>query len=228
MDATKMTCAKFDGVGYLQSPFIDCGLSNKQLMYSTYLHIPRQSGVVDTVPLFIHDNKLLDMGVDLLNGDSLMDELVHVVGRIKTRRDVDPETQQRHLRIFIHVDMIEFASEFTDENNRCEITGYICKPVTYRKTPYGKEITDMWLAVNHVNQGISRSSAYIPMILWNALAVKFANAEVGQKMEIVGRFQSRIYTKDNEDHTVFEVSVSKAICLDDELNELSDDSTESN
>ena len=87
---------------------------------------------------------------------------------------------------------------------------FICKKPVYRTTPFGREITDMLVAVNR-NYG---KSDYIPCIAWGRNAKFAGNLEVGDNIELWGRIQSRIYIKrdengEAEERTAYEVSLSK-------------------
>ena len=108
-----------------------------------------------------------------------------------------------------------FAKEITqaDEEealNEIYLNGYICKPVVYRVTPFGREIADILLAVNRAYN----KSDYIPCIAWGRNARFAKHLEVGQNVKIWGRMQSREYQKKLSEtevvtKTAFEVSVNR-------------------
>ena len=104
-----------------------------------------------------------------------------------------------------------------DENpNTIRLTGAICKPPSFRTTPFGREIADLMLAVNRA----FGKSDYIPCIAWGRTARYAASLNVGDKLEVQGRFQSREYQKQLPDGTVinrmaYEVSLSRLTCLKD-------------
>ena len=92
--------------------------------------------------------------------------------------------------------------------NEVVLVGYICKAPIYRQTPFGREIADVLLAVNRAYN----KSDYIPTIAWGRNARFCQNLEVGTKVKVVGRVQSRMYEKKHDDGTVenrvaYEVSV---------------------
>jgi len=92
--------------------------------------------------------------------------------------------------------------------NEVVLVGYICKKPIYRQTPFGREIADVLLAVNRAYN----KSDYIPTIAWGRNARFCQNLEVGTKVRLIGRVQSRMYEKKHEDGTVenrvaYEVSV---------------------
>ena len=105
-------------------------------------------------------------------------------------------------------------------SNEVTLNGYICKKPIYRKTPFGREISDILLAVNRAYN----KSDYIPCIAWGRNARFCENMEVGTAVKIIGRVQSRTYEKKFEDGTVetriaYEVSVaSLEICNEDDDN----------
>jgi single-stranded DNA-binding protein len=94
--------------------------------------------------------------------------------------------------------------------NTILLDGYICKPPIYRKTPLGREIADILLAVNRPYG----KSDYIPCICWGRNARYAAGFEVGVHIQVLGRIQSREYIKkiseyETEKRVAYEVSVSK-------------------
>lgn len=93
-----------------------------------------------------------------------------------------------------------------DENN-VTLAGVLCRPPVYRRTPLGREICDLTLAVN---RRYGRAD-YLPCITWGAIARTCAALEVGTPLRMEGRFQSRVYAKTVEEETVhrtaYEVSV---------------------
>lgn len=105
--------------------------------------------------------------------------------------------------------------DFTDDDkvlslNDANLEGFICKNPIYRKTPLGREIADILVAVNRTYN----RSDYIPCILWGRNAKYCENLKVGTKVNVEGRIQSRTYEKKLEDGEIqkrvaYEVSVSK-------------------
>ena len=93
--------------------------------------------------------------------------------------------------------------------NQIFLNGFICKAPIYRKTPFGREISDILVAVNRAYN----KSDYIPCIAWGRNARYMANLEVGANIKVWGRVQSRIYQKrvgeEVEERVAYEVSVSK-------------------
>jgi len=97
------------------------------------------------------------------------------------------------------------------------LTGYICKKPIYRKTPFGREIADILLAVNRAYN----KSDYIPCIAWGRNARFFENIAVGTEVKIAGRVQSRTYEKkisedQVEKRVAYEVSIGSLEVIDKE------------
>ena len=104
--------------------------------------------------------------------------------------------------------------------NEVILIGYICKKPIYRQTPFGREISDLLLAVNRAYN----KSDYIPCIAWGRNARFCQNLEVGSQVKIVGRVQSRMYEKKHEDGTVenrvaYEVSVGSLEVIEEKSDE---------
>ena len=101
--------------------------------------------------------------------------------------------------------------------NEVVLVGFICKKPIYRQTPFGREISDILLAVNRAYN----KSDYIPCIAWGRNARFCQNLEVGTQVKVVGRVQSRMYEKKHEDGTVenrvaYEVSVGSLEIIEEE------------
>ena len=106
--------------------------------------------------------------------------------------------------------------EYEGDANTVYLRGTLCKPPSYRTTPFGREISDIMLAVNR-RYG---KSSYIPCIIWGRNARFMTNFDVGTEIEIFGRFQSREYEKVlsaehnlSETRTVYEISVHRVNIL---------------
>ena len=100
--------------------------------------------------------------------------------------------------------------EDAKEENRIELDAFICKTPTYRKTPKGKEITDLCVAVNRPNG----QSDYIPCIVWGRIGKWVEKLPIGSNLKLRGRLQSRDYTKwlnetEYEVRRAYEVSVGE-------------------
>ena len=121
------------------------------------------------------------------------------------------ENDKKRLVLSVFPSRIEPVDEEKYWNmNSIALQGFICKPVVYRKTPLGREVADMMIAVNR----LYGKSDYIPCIAWGRNARWASGFELGNELKIWGRIQSREYVKklsdeESEKRTAYEVSVSK-------------------
>lgn len=185
--------------------------------YNFDLSVPRLSGNADLIPITISERLLT-------NKDIEMDSKVTVIGQFRSYNSYDNDRNRLILTVFAKD--ITFAEDQENDvkvgkdivSNEVVLNGYICKKPIYRKTPFGREISDILLAVNRAYN----KSDYIPCIAWGRNARFCENMEVGTAVKIIGRVQSRTYEKKHEDGTVetrvaYEVSVaSLEICNEDD------------
>jgi len=171
--------------------------------YLVDVAVKRMSETIDYLPLLISEY-LIDVNTNHIG------EIIHVTGQFRSYNR--HEELKNRLVLSVFVLEIEFIEEETEEmkSNQILLDGYICKDPIYRKTPLGREIADLLVAVNR-SYG---KSDYIPCICWGRNARFAARFEVGVHVQIWGRIQSREYVKRlNEDEvekrTAYEVSVSK-------------------
>lgn len=167
--------------------------------YKFYLQVPRLSGTVDTLPV-ITEASILD-AVDLSGG-----EMLKVTGQIRTH-NVRTETR-RHLLIFVFAASV--SAEDGEPVNEVILEGPICREPTYRKTPLGREICDVMLAVPRA----FRRADYLPCILWGRTAQEASLCHTRDYIRIYGRLQSRTYTKvtdsGSEERVAYEISALSA------------------
>ena len=171
--------------------------------YMVEVAVSRLSNFSDYIPLMISE-RLID------TSQSYKGQKVYVTGQFRSYNRHEELKNRLVLSVFVRE--IEFIEEETEEmkSNQILLDGYICKDPIYRKTPLGREIADLLVAVNR-SYG---KSDYIPCICWGRNARFAARFEVGVHVQIWGRIQSREYVKRlNEDEvekrTAYEVSVSK-------------------
>ena len=170
--------------------------------YTFTLKIPRLSGISDDVKIMVSDRLL--SGTELCVGD-----FVEVDGQFRSYNSYENGDNRLVLTVFAKDS--RFAEETEEKNpNSLYLNGFICKPPVYRTTPFGREITDLLVAVNRSYN----KSDYIPVIAWGRNARFCKNINVGDNIKIWGRIQSRVYQKhlsDNEvvEKTAYEVSVSR-------------------
>ena len=171
--------------------------------YMVEVEVKRLSNSEDRIPLMISE-RLIDVTQDY-TGEYIM---VHGQFRSYNRH----EEQKNRLVLSVFVREISFMEEEPDgtKTNSIWLDGYICKEPIYRKTPLGREIADLLLAVNRPYG----KSDYIPCICWGRNARYASGFEVGEHVQILGRIQSRECVKrfsdtETEKRVAYEVSVSK-------------------
>ena len=182
----------------------------EEKFYSFNLETKRLSDYNDVLPVIISE-RLIDIK-SIKNG-----LLVKIKGQFRSYNKLVDNKSKLVLSIFAkEIEVVEDESVIT--LNEANFIGYICKNPIYRKTPLGREIADVLVAVNRSY----KKSDYIPCILWGRNAKFCETLSVGSRVKLTGRIQSRKYEKKLEDGTVlskvaYEVSISKfAIDKDEE------------
>ena len=177
--------------------------------YTVDLAAPRLSGTEDIIPLMVSERRM-----DVRQNCSGC--TVEVTGKFQSYNR--QEEAKRRLILFLFVKEIRDTELVGgDQSNQIFLEGYICKESVYRKTPLNREIADLLLAVN---RSYGRSD-YIPCIAWGRNARYAAGFQVGTRIRIWGRIQSREYTKklsetESEVRTAYEVSVSRLEVVDED------------
>ena len=178
--------------------------------YMVEVKVKRLSNSEDRIPLMISE-RLIDVTRDYTG------EYIMVNGQFRSYNR--HEEQKNRLVLSVFVRELEFIDEELDgaKTNSIFLDGYICKLPVYRKTPLGREIADLLLAVNRPYG----KSDYIPCICWGRNARFAGKLQVGEHVAIWGRIQSREYVKrideENVEHRVaYEVSVSKVDLLEND------------
>ena len=189
--------------------FIGKIISDKTFSHEIYgesfyvfnLEVPRLSGNEDIIPITISERLIA-------NFDLTIGRKVVIEGQFRSYNSYENEKNRLVLTVFAK-DIIDYKEE-QEENvsNEVVLNGYVCKKPIYRKTPFGREISDILLAVNRAYN----KSDYIPCIAWGRNARFCENMEVGTEVKIVGRVQSRTYEKKFEDgrteqRVAYEVSI---------------------
>lgn len=167
--------------------------------YRFILEVPRLSGAVDLLPVITQESILFRL-------DPTAGAMLTVTGQVRSHNQ--RQDGLRHLLIFV------FATDILAEDGEAEndvfISGPICRAPTYRRTPLGREICDVMLAVPRA----FRRADYLPCILWGRTAQEVSDCQVRQWLSIRGRLQSRVYTKLTEDgaieRTAYEISALSA------------------
>lgn len=165
--------------------------------FETSVEVYRSSGATDKIPIIVSEI-LLDACYD--------NSVVVINGSVRTKNIGG------HLKVAVFVDNIKLVENSDSDTNIVECLGTVCKPPTYRETPLGREITDLIIAVNR-RYG---KSDYLPCIVWGRNARYSQNFNVGDKVEFKGRFQSRIYKKNDEEKTAYEISVQNINKLEED------------
>ena len=170
--------------------------------YMTEVKLPRLSDFYDYIPLMVSER--------LLNVEEpCRGRIIHVNGQFRSYNKHLEGHSKLVLSVFARE--VEFPETAEEESpNNIYLDGYICKKPVYRKTPLGREITDILLAVNRPYN----KSDYIPAIAWGRNARFAGGLQVGDRVRLWGRMQSRSYQKrlsENlaEQRVAYEVSVAK-------------------
>ena len=174
-----------------------------EAFYVVDVSVRRLSDSKDIIPLMISE-RLIDVTQDFRG------YFIHAVGQFRSYNRHEEKKNRLVLSIFVReYEMLE-EEPANVKSNQIFLDGYVCKEPVYRKTPLGREIADLLLAVNR-SYG---KSDYIPCICWGRNARYASGFEVGSRLQIYGRIQSREYVKKIEEDEIekriaYEVSVSK-------------------
>ncbi len=190
--------------------------------YVFNLEIPRLSGNSDIIPITVSERLIKED--TLTEGKKLL-----IKGQFRSYNSYENEKNRLILTVFAK-DIVEVEENEEDEENEMVkkdtitnevvLVGYICKKPIYRQTPFGREISDLLLAVNRAYN----KSDYIPCIAWGRNARFCQNLEVGTEVKVVGRVQSRNYEKKHEDGSVetrvaYEVSIGSLEVIEEKNDE---------
>ena len=180
-----------------------------ECFYIFDMEIPRLSDISDIIPVTISERLILDDKLTI--GANIL-----IRGQFRSYNSYENEKNKLILTVFakdiFYEEEIEEQLQGEDSkepvSNEVVLTGYICKKPIYRQTPFGREISDLLLAVNRAYN----KSDYIPAIAWGRTARFCQNLEVGTEVRVIGRVQSRTYEKKFEDGTAvtkvaYEVSI---------------------
>ena len=179
--------------------------------YEFNLEVKRLSDISDIIPVTISER--------LFKADNIVcNTLIAGVGQFRSYNKMVDGKSKLMLTVFIR-ELLDY-----DENvnpNQIEITGYVCKDPIYRITPFKREIADVLIAVNRS----FNKSDYLPCIAWGRNAKYVSTLCVGDKLEMVGRIQSRVYQKRIDDNTTenkvaYEISLNKIVKATEQNNEI--------
>jgi primosomal replication protein N len=174
--------------------------------YEFFIEVPRLSETKDILPVIISERIIHDINMDIGN-------YIVLEGQFRSYNRYENSTNKLLLRIFVRYIYVPDENELEEMKrhpNEVFLNGYLCKETKFRTTPFGREITDMLIAVNRSYN----KSDYIPCIAWGRNARYCEKLEVGDHIKIWGRIQSRKYQKKTENDTyetktAYEVSVTK-------------------
>ncbi|HOJ10642.1 MAG TPA: single-stranded DNA-binding protein [Clostridiales bacterium] len=171
--------------------------------YTFILEVPRLSDSSDKIPVTISER--------LISKQELKEGcMVEIEGQFRSYNNYAREGNKLLLTIFAReINFLEDDGKIKNPN-QVYLNGYICKKPIYRMTPFGREITDVLLAVNRPYN----KSDYIPCIAWGRNARYSESLSVGDNIKIWGRIQSREYQKKYDSgeiitRTAYEISISK-------------------
>ena len=181
--------------------------------YIANVSVNRLSDMVDVIPLMISE-RLIDVTKDYRGMK------IEVAGQFRSYNRHEGTKNKLVLSIFVRELRFIEEDEMPEEQSKSYqifLDGFVCKPPIYRKTPLGREIADVLVAVNRPYG----KSDYIPCIAWGRNARFAGGLEVGSHLQVSGRVQSREYTKkigedEVERRVAYEVSVSKIDLVEDE------------
>ena len=173
---------------------------NEEAFYKAFLEVERNSNVQDILPITISGNLLSQIDVN---------SLVEIKGQLRSK---DTLTKDDKLKVDLYIQVKEILNKDDDystcTNNKVSLSGYLCKKPNLRNTPLGRQIADILLACNYGKD----KTAYLPIIAWGRDARKASKLNVGDHIQMEGRFQCRPYTKIIDDipydRIAYEVSLT--------------------
>lgn len=171
--------------------------------YSFLLDVPRLSDISDIINITVSERLIKDLNIK--PGD-----VVTVNGQFRSYNNYSDQGSKLILTVFARDISVKDDTDSKQNPNHIFLNGFLCKKPVYRTTPFGREITDILVAVNRAYN----KSDYIPCIAWGRNARFAGSLEVGENIKIWGRIQSREYQKriseqDTITKTAYEISISK-------------------
>lgn len=170
------------------------------------LEVPRLSGAIDLLPVITEEQIIGQI-------DPFAGAMLTVSGQVRSHNLRNEGA--RHLLVFVFATAI--VAEDGEPVNEVIVEGPLCREPTFRRTPLGREICDVMLAVPRA----FRRADYLPCILWGRTAQEVSTCHTRDCIRIYGRLQSRIYTKLTEDgpqeRTAYEISALSADILEEQI-----------
>ena len=181
--------------------------------YTFDIEVPRLSDSADKLPVTISERLLPEVG-------DILGETVEILGQFRSYNQYDDGRNRLILTIFALELTILEDIDINKSKNNIYLNGFVCKDPIYRTTPFGREITDLLIAVNRSYH----KSDYIPCISWGRNARYAQHLKTGDNIMLWGRIQSRTYQKKLENGEIltrvaYEMSVSKMELADEKPEE---------
>lgn len=184
--------------------------NNEIVFLKSEISIKRNSGYEDIIPIIINEIEYSEIKNKIGKNSNVL-----ITGQFRSYND--HSTDKRKLILYVYIETIELVDDLSGQYNNIEdineikLDGYICKKPNRRMTPKGREIADTIIAIKRQND----KSDYLPCIFWGKNAKKMENKNVGDKISINGRIQSRTYNKcignEIQQMIAYEVSVCNLI-----------------
>lgn len=173
--------------------------------YQFTIEVPRLSEVKDYIQVTISEKLLYSAELEI-------GKKIKINGQFRSYNNYSCIGNKLILTVFVKdIEIIDEENDYEEENpNYIYLKGYICKEPIYRTTPFGREISDILIAVNRSYN----KSDYIPCIAWGRNAKYASTLSVGDCITVSGRIQSRDYQKkiseeEFENKTAYEISINK-------------------
>ncbi|MCR5154136.1 MAG: single-stranded DNA-binding protein [Lachnospiraceae bacterium] len=213
MEKCGTDCNRVSIAGTVQTGFEYSHVAYGEKFYTFKLKVVRLKHTADIIPILVSE-KLVDV---TRNYEGLF---ARVEGQFRSYNSHWGTKNKLVLTVFAKDISIGEKTEEDEENNLIILDGFVCKKPVYRRTPFGREITDLLIAVNRSYD----KSDYIPCISWGRNAKYAENFKIGTHIKLEGRIQSREYVKregpDNvESHVAYEVSVRNLNLAEEETAE---------
>lgn len=171
-----------------------------EAFYMITIGISRKSGYEDKINLLVSEK--------ILGGKSPREgDVIEIIGQIRTYNQEEDGKSRLIINVFVR--QMTYCRSYDEcSENHVELEGFLCKEPIRRVSPLGREICDLMIAVNRAYN----KSDYIPAIAWGKNAYKCEDFDVGDKVQIRGRIQSREYKKHTDEgrfmiKTAYEVSI---------------------
>ena len=172
-----------------------------EIFYTFVLGIERRSGYIDEINIMVSERLIFD-------NPPRINDYIEIKGQVRTYNEL--LEGRNKLNVVVFAKEIYTSENFGYNENYVYLEGFLCKEPVKRTSPLGRDICDLMLAVNRMYN----KSDYIPCIAWGRNAGYAESLDIGTKLAVEGRIQSREYKKKLEDGTseirkAFEVSIVK-------------------